>query len=122
VAAVPGDRLMGGTGPAGWRRSSACNTNSCVEVWVKSSYSSASDCVEVAFVKSSYSGGNGCVEVGVAKKSSHSTTQACVEVEGLPEGWVAVRDNERPGEMVQVSPESWRAFVAGVKDGEFDLA
>jgi Domain of unknown function (DUF397) len=59
-----------------WRRSSLCESNSCVEV---------------SFSKSSYSGNNGCVEVGVARTSSHTTNGSCVEVEGLPDGWVALR-------------------------------
>jgi hypothetical protein len=71
--------------------------------------------------KSSYSGHSNCVEVGVARKSSDSTTNGCVYVEGLPDGWVALRDNARPNEVVRVDPLSWRAFVAGVKGGEFDL-
>jgi hypothetical protein len=90
--------------------------------WRKSSRSGPSGCVEVAFAKSSHSSDGACVEVGVARTSSHSgQLHDCVEVEGLPEGWVAVRDNERPDEVVRVSPESWRAFIAGVKDNEFDL-
>jgi hypothetical protein len=72
--------------------------------------------------KSSHSGNANCVEVGAARMSSHSQENGCVEVEGLPEGWVALRDNERPDEVIRVRPESWRAFVAGVKDNEFDLA
>jgi hypothetical protein len=119
---LEGDRLMGGNGDGGWRTSSRCNTNSCVEVaFATSSHSGGNGCVEVGFAKSSHSNSDGCVEVGVARTSSHTTNGSCVEVEGLPEGWVAVRDGDRPDEVIRVNPESWRAFVAGVKDGEFDL-
>jgi hypothetical protein len=62
------------------------------------------------------------IEFGVARTSSHCNNGGCVEVEGLAEGWVAVRDDARPDEVIRVDPESWRAFVAGVKGGEFDLA
>jgi hypothetical protein len=101
--------MSGGNGGDGWRTSSYTTNGSCVEVhmhWRKSSHSEES----------------GCVEVGVARTSSHTGNGDCVEVEGLPEGWIAVRDNERPDEVIRVRPESWRAFVAGVKDNEFDLA
>jgi hypothetical protein len=46
------------------------------------------------------------------RKSSHSS---------LP-GVVAVRDSKDPdGPELIVSPAEWRAFVAGARDGEFDL-
>lgn len=45
----------------------------------------------------------------------------CVEVaENLP-GIVAVRDSKNPsGPTLIFSPDDWRAFVGGVKGGEFD--
>lgn len=116
--------MNGGNGDGGWRKSTRSTTNGCVEVhmhWRKSAHSGTNGCVEVAFATSSHSGSNNCVEVGVAKRSSHSSDGGCVEVEGLPDGWVAVRDHQRPDEIVRVDPESWRAFIAGAKDGEFDL-
>jgi hypothetical protein len=98
----------GGGGGDGWRKSTHSTTNGCLEV-------------HMHWRKSSKSFNNGCVEVAFAK-SSHTSNGNCVEVEGLPEGWVAVRDGDRPNEVIRISPESWRAFVAGVKDNEFDLA
>jgi hypothetical protein len=57
--------------------------------------------------KSSYSGSNG---------------GACVEVAVLPEGGRAIRDSKNPdGARLSYTADEWRAFVAGVKDGEFDL-
>ncbi|WP_055482708.1 DUF397 domain-containing protein [Sphaerimonospora mesophila] len=56
--------------------------------------------------KSSYSGSNGgqCVEVA----------------ENLP-GVVAVRDSKDPdGPALVFTPEEWRAFISGVKAGDFD--
>jgi Domain of unknown function (DUF397) len=58
--------------------------------------------------KSSFSGGNG---------------GACVEVAELRSGGRAVRDSKNPGgARLAFTADEWRAFVAGVKDGEFDLA
>lgn len=57
--------------------------------------------------KSSRSGGNGgqCVEVAT----------------NLP-GMVAVRDSKDPdGPKLTFTPAEWRAFIGGVKTGEFDL-
>jgi hypothetical protein len=36
---------------------------------------------------------------------------------------IAVRDSKDPsGPMLLFTPLEWRAFVAGVRDGEFDVA
>jgi Domain of unknown function (DUF397) len=52
---------------------------------------------------STYSGGNGCVEVS------------------LLDGRVAVRDSKnRGGPVLLFSNHEWAAFLAGVRDGEFD--
>jgi hypothetical protein len=55
--------------------------------------------------KSSYSGGSGnCVEIA----------------DNLP-GAVGVRDSKNPsGPALVFTPRAWRAFVAGVKNGDFD--
>jgi uncharacterized protein DUF397 len=46
----------------------------------------------------------------------------CVEVATNLEGVVAVRDTkDRSGGTLIISPSTWAAFIAGVKDGEFDL-
>jgi hypothetical protein len=66
------------------------------------------DLTRAVWRKSSYSSGNGgnCVEVA----------------RNLP-GAVAVRDSKNPdGPKLIFTPDEWHAFVAGVKDGEFDLA
>ncbi|WP_433371360.1 DUF397 domain-containing protein [Streptosporangium sp. CA-115845] len=45
----------------------------------------------------------------------------CVEVAGNLSGITAVRDNKDPlGPVLVFSPGGWRAFVGGVKGGEFD--
>jgi Domain of unknown function (DUF397) len=45
----------------------------------------------------------------------------CVEVAGLPEGAVAVRNSrDVTGPMLQFTPDEWNAFLGGVRNGEFD--
>ena len=46
----------------------------------------------------------------------------CVEVGQLPGGAVAVRDTKDRESSLVFTPDEWTAFVAGVKNGEFDLA
>jgi hypothetical protein len=58
-----------------------------------------------------------------------ATDEASVEVAVVPgtkEGSdrvIAMRDSRQPGGPVLIfTPEEWRAFAAGVQDGEFDLS
>lgn len=47
----------------------------------------------------------------------------CVEVAMLPDGGVAVRNGkEADGPVLRFTASEWRAFTAGARDGEFDLA
>ena len=63
------------------------------------------DIAQVAWRKSSYSGGAG----------------NCVEIAGGRSGAVGVRDSKNPtGPVLLFTPRTWRAFIAGVKNGEFD--
>ena len=56
------------------------------------------------------------------RKSSHSSSNGCVEV-AHGDDQIAVRDSKDPaGPMLLFTPLEWRAFVAGVRDGEFDVA
>lgn len=58
------------------------------------------------------------------KVSSFCDLGNCVEVGQVPGGDVTVRDTkdrERSSSLV-FTPDEWGAFVAGVKNGEFDLA
>ena len=55
--------------------------------------------------------------------------EACVEIAIMPgtkEGSdqvIAMRDSRSPaGPVLLFTPDEWRAFTAGVRDGEFDLA
>jgi hypothetical protein len=61
------------------------------------------DVPELAWRKSSFSG-NGCVEAAP-----------------LPDGLIAVRDSKNPDAGHQVyNAHEWQAFLAGVRNGEFD--
>ena len=63
--------------------------------------------------KSSFSSGNGGASVEIAF------------VPGSKEGSdrvIAMRDGNNPGGPTLIfTPDEWRAFTAGVQDGEFDL-
>lgn len=61
--------------------------------------------------------------------STGEPDEAYVEVAIMPgskEGSdqvIAMRDSRRPeGPVLIFTPDEWRAFTAGVQDGEFDLA
>lgn len=71
--------------------------------WVKSSKCEASGCVEVAWAKSSKCSDGTCVEVG---HDAH--------------GMILVRNNQAPADIVSFTQDEWVAFIAGVRNGEFD--
>jgi hypothetical protein len=74
--------------------------------WFKSSFSAAGNCLEVAFKKSSFSAHNG----------------GCVEAALSPVGGVLVRDTkDRSKPAHEYNYTEWKAFIDGVKAGEFDL-
>jgi hypothetical protein len=78
---------------------------------------------EVAFFKSSFSGNNGaCVEIAFHKSTkSGPWTDNCVEV-GHCDCGVKVRDSKDPdGPVLNFTPDEWTAFLAGVRNREFDL-
>ncbi|MEV4104735.1 DUF397 domain-containing protein [Nonomuraea sp. NPDC049649] len=57
------------------------------------------------------------------KATASGDVGQCVEVATNLPGVVAVRDSKNPqGPALIFTPGEWRAFVGGVKDGEFDLA
>jgi len=55
-------------------------------------------------------------------KSSLSFSNGnCVEVAGLPDGAVGVRDSkDTAGPILIFTPDEWHAFIGGVRNGEFD--
>ena len=55
------------------------------------------------------------------KKSSFSNGGGCVEAAPLGDGLIGVRDSKNPDAGHQVyNAHEWRAFLAGVRNGEFD--
>ncbi len=57
------------------------------------------------------------------RKSSFSVDGGCVEVRRLPDGTVSLRDSKDPSLPAHsFTPREWTAFLAGVRNGEFDLA
>ncbi|GAA1646661.1 DUF397 domain-containing protein [Actinoplanes couchii] len=55
------------------------------------------------------------------RKSTHSSSGACVEVAPQPEQ-IMVRDSKDPGgPVLTFNRREWAAFISGAKDGEFDL-
>ena len=56
----------------------------------------------------------------VWRKSTYSSVNGCVEIAFL-DGVVAVRDSkDRQGQALIFTPVEWRAFIDGVRDGQFD--
>ncbi|HYK66805.1 MAG TPA: DUF397 domain-containing protein [Streptosporangiaceae bacterium] len=56
------------------------------------------------------------------RRSTKCSTNSCVEVSDLPEGWKAVRDSKagRTGPVLLFTAEEWNTFARAVKAGEFD--
>lgn len=59
------------------------------------------------------------------RKSRHSEggNGGCVEVASAASGFIGVRDTKQLGlgPVLEFAGEQWTAFVAGVRDGVFDL-
>lgn len=54
------------------------------------------------------------------KKSSFCGVGACVQIKvGGDE--ITVRHSKKPEVILRFSKKEWRAFIAGVKNGEFDF-
>jgi Domain of unknown function (DUF397) len=46
----------------------------------------------------------------------------CVEAATLRDGRIGVRDSKNAaGPVLQFTPAEWRAFLGGVRNGEFDI-
>jgi len=57
------------------------------------------------------------------RKSSFSGNGGCVQVGQATDGTIVVRDTKDHGHgpVHRYTTAEWRAFVAGVRNGEFDL-
>jgi hypothetical protein len=55
-------------------------------------------------------------------KSSLSMSNGdCVEVAGLPDGAISVRNSrDAAGPVLRFTPAEWHAFLGGARNGEFD--
>ncbi len=55
------------------------------------------------------------------KSTASNPSGSCVEVAALPDGQVAVRNSRHPsGPALVYTPAEISAFLAGVRNGEFD--
>jgi hypothetical protein len=74
----------------------------------------------------SHTDGSGLPDLSGASWRTSSRSQsgsACVQAAFLSDGRVALRHSKDPGGSVLIyTPREWDAFLAGAKDGEFDLS
>jgi hypothetical protein len=55
------------------------------------------------------------------KSSLSHANGNCVEISNLPDGKVGLRNSrDVSGTVLQILPEEWRAFLKGIRNGEFD--
>ena len=55
------------------------------------------------------------------KSSLSFSNSNCVEVAGLADGRVGLRHSkDSDGPVLRFTPDEWRAFLGGVRNGEFD--
>ena len=75
------------------------------------------------FRKSSFCGIGQCAEVAMPKFKSASMcgVGACAEA-AVSNDKVLMRDSENHNVVLSFTPDKWRAFIEGVKAGEFDLS
>jgi hypothetical protein len=80
------------------------------------------DLTRIAWRKSSYSGANGsCVEVAPLPGAGLSGLAG--DALAASPGQIAVRDTkDRSGPALVFTSRQWRAFAAGIKNGELDLS
>lgn len=53
------------------------------------------------------------------RRSSQCTTNTCLEV-GRLDGLIWLRNSNRPGATVRITPGEWEVFRAGLLGGDFD--
>lgn len=55
------------------------------------------------------------------RKSSYSGANGCVEVQELDDRVTIRNSRDRNGPVLEFTSQEWRAFVKGVRDGEFGI-
>jgi predicted secreted Zn-dependent protease len=56
------------------------------------------------------------------RKSSHSEDTNCLEVAATSTGVLVRHSNDTAGQILSFSYDEWQAFVAGVRNNEFDFS
>jgi Domain of unknown function (DUF397) len=75
----------------------------------------------VDWIKGSACGGGECVQAAWTKSSRSLPNGACVQVR-LDGGEIWLRDSKDPdGPVLKFIGPEWEAFLAGIKNGEFDI-
>ena len=55
------------------------------------------------------------------QKSSYSSESVnCIHLAAAPDGTIKIRESDDPDAIVTTTPDKLRAFILGVKAGEFD--
>ncbi|MFE1960092.1 DUF397 domain-containing protein [Streptomyces sp. NPDC059479] len=55
------------------------------------------------------------------QKSSYSGTGGnCIDIAAADDGTIKLRESDSPDTIVTTTPEKLRAFILGIKAGEFD--
>jgi hypothetical protein len=59
-------------------------------------------------------------QINWVKSSLSFANGNCVEIATLPDGMIGIRDSKHPeGPILRFTPDEWKAFVGGVRAGEF---
>ncbi len=61
-----------------------------------------------------------CVQVAEWRTASNGGSGGCVEAGESSDGLIAIRESERPDEVIVTSREKFAVFLRGAKDGVFD--
>jgi hypothetical protein len=65
--------------------------------------------------------GSRIVDDGDFKTSSYTGVENCVEVALRPDEVLVRNSKRRDQKAMAFTHDEWRAFIAGAKDGEFDV-